>query len=158
MVLAIECDGATHHASAIWSTDWFRNRDAEIGRATAAYGAAVAAADRAAAPTPTPAAAPTPAPEGTAPAPAAPPAATGARRGPRPRFVSSAGVPIDEYAPEQLVALIRWIESDTLLRTEEELLDDAMQELGYERRGPRIVAALTAAIHEARRDVRRSSP
>ena len=60
-------------------------------------------------------------------------------------------MPIDEYAPDQLVELVRWIESDTLLRTEEELLAEAMRELGYERRGPRIVAALTAAIEEARR-------
>jgi very-short-patch-repair endonuclease len=169
MVLAIECDGATYRASAtardrerlrrehlqrlgwtfhrIWSTDWFRDRDAEIARAKAAYEGAVAAADRAAQPTPQPAA--TAAPTATtAPAPSA---ATATRRGPRPRFISSAGVPIDEYSHEQLVTVIRWIESDTLLRTEDELLEDAMQELGYERRGPRILAALTAAIVEARK-------
>jgi hypothetical protein len=163
MVLAIECDGATYRASAtardrerlrrehlqrlgwsfhrIWSTDWFRNRDAEIARAKAAYDAAVAKVDAAPVVTAT-------APAASAPAATAP---VDTRREPKPRFISSAGVPIDEYSHEQLVRVIQWIESDTLLRTEEELLEDAMQELGYERRGPRILAALTAAIVDARK-------
>lgn len=69
-VLAIECDGATYHSSTtardrdrirqkqlerlgwvfhrVWSTDWFRNREAEIERAIEAYRAAVRRADQAA--------------------------------------------------------------------------------------------------------------
>ena len=66
-VLAIECDGASYHSSPtardrdrlrqeqlerldwrfhrIWSTDWFRDRDAEISRVVAAYRKAVEDAD-----------------------------------------------------------------------------------------------------------------
>jgi hypothetical protein len=49
----------------------------------------------------------------------------------------------------QLVAMVRWIESDTLLRTEEELLAELMTELGFRKRGSRIVEVLTAAIRAA---------
>ena len=41
---------------------------------------------------------------------------------------------------------MRWIESDTLLRTEDELLAETMRTLGFTRRGSKITAALTAAI------------
>ena len=66
-VLAVECDGASYHSAPntrerdrlrqqqleiigwhfhrIWSTDWFRNRDAEVARLKAAFDAAVAIAD-----------------------------------------------------------------------------------------------------------------
>ena len=60
------------------------------------------------------------------------------------------GQPINAYSHAQLVALIRWIESDTLLRTEEELLAEAMRELRFGRRGTRIQTALMAAIDDAR--------
>jgi hypothetical protein len=49
-----------------------------------------------------------------------------------------------------LVWLIHWIESDTLLRTEEELLNEVMDELGFQRRGTRIRQAVAAAIADAR--------
>ena len=74
-VLAIECDGATYHSSTtardrdrirqkqlerlgwvfhrVWSTDWFRNREAEIERALDAYRAAVRRADQTSAARPT---------------------------------------------------------------------------------------------------------
>ena len=73
-VLAIECDGATYHASAgardrdrlrqqhlealgwqfhrIWSTDWFLQRDREIARTQEAFRRSVALADRAVTATP----------------------------------------------------------------------------------------------------------
>ena len=64
-------------------------------------------------------------------------------RGPRP------GVPqrskIDEYRPEELVAVIRWIKSDTLLRSKEQLVCLAFVELGFQRLGPRIREALERA-------------
>ena len=45
---------------------------------------------------------------------------------------------------------MRWIESDTLLRTEEELLTETMRTLGFTRKGSKITAALTDAITLAR--------
>jgi hypothetical protein len=47
--------------------------------------------------------------------------------------------------------LIQWIESDTLLRTEDALLAEAIRQLGFQKRGSRIVAALIEAIRQARR-------
>jgi hypothetical protein len=63
--------------------------------------------------------------------------------------VVRAGTPITAYSQQELVGLVRWVTSDTLLRTEEQLIDELMAELGYQRRGPRIVEALTAAIRAA---------
>jgi hypothetical protein len=40
--------------------------------------------------------------------------------------------------------------SDTLLRTEDEVIDEMMTELRFRRRGIRIVAALTQAIRVAK--------
>lgn len=75
------------------------------------------------------------------------------QRGPRP------GVPargargydsIADYSSAQLAQLARWIESDSLLRTEEDLLREMMEELGFRRRGKRITDTLTRAIRESR--------
>jgi len=41
------------------------------------------------------------------------------------------GLPITSYTHRELVRLVRWIESDTLLATDEELLDEVMNELGF---------------------------
>ena len=60
------------------------------------------------------------------------------------------GKKIDEYSPRQLIDIIKWLESDGRLRTEDELLSEAMQELGFKRRGTKIVAALRQAIAAAR--------
>ena len=57
---------------------------------------------------------------------------------------------IDYYGDSELDDLIRWIESDTLLRTEEQLLAEAIRELGFRRRGPKIVDALTSAMKRVR--------
>jgi Arc/MetJ family transcription regulator len=48
-------------------------------------------------------------------------------------------------------AAIRWIESDTLLRTEDELLAETMQVLGFTRKGSNITGAIKRAIAQARR-------
>ncbi|MHB1710056.1 MAG: AAA domain-containing protein [Acidimicrobiales bacterium] len=160
MVLAIECDGVTYHSSAtardrdrlrqehlerlgwqfhrIWSSEWFRHRDTEIARALAAYKAAVAAADSTTAVTRL---------AEDAPVAVEPPAPVPARRGNMP--VRPGLGSITAYPPSELVALIRWIESDTLLRTEDELLSEAALLLGFRRRGKNIVDALRAAIAEA---------
>ena len=65
----------------------------------------------------------------------------------RPRL--KRGLAINEYRHEELVALARWIRSDTLLRTDEQMLVEMMSLLGFNRRGGRIVAALGKAIDDA---------
>jgi hypothetical protein len=39
-----------------------------------------------------------------------------------------------------------FVQSDTLLRTEDQLLTEVMSELGFRKRGKRIVEAITEAI------------
>ena len=168
-VLAIECDGASYHSAPtardrdrlrqqqlealgwrfhrIWSTDWFLRREQEISRAEVAYRAAVERSDQALAARkaleietpsePAPSATPSPV------EPAAPvtPAPTRATRPNVPRYTS-----IDRYPTKDLVALIRWINSDNLLRTDEEIIDEMVQELGFKRRGTRIEDILHRAI------------
>ncbi len=172
-VLAIECDGASYHSGRsarerdrlrqeqlerlgwtfhrIWSTDWFEDRQAAVSRAVDAYQAAVAAADvQAVAPPPPPP--PIPVPDEHAQAAAqftAPPLAVASAR-PDPRPPLKPGLPIDEYAMRGLVLLARWVESDGILRTEDEVLEELMRELGFHRRGTRIVPRLTEAIRLAR--------
>ena len=166
MVLAIECDGATYHSSAtardrdrlrqehlerlgwtfhrIWSQDWFYHRERETARALVAYQSAAAVADdgdrhisRSRSPL------------DEAPAPPADRGEAVLRRGPCPIQITGEG--IDRYSHYQLVDLIQWIKSDTLLRTEDELLSEALRQLGFKKRGSRIVAGLTDAIRDARR-------
>ena len=56
------------------------------------------------------------------------------------------GQAINAYSNDDLDRLARWIRSDDVLRTEEELLTEMMRELGFQRRGKNVVAALKAAI------------
>jgi very-short-patch-repair endonuclease len=172
MVLAIECDGAMYHSSPtardrdrlrqemlerlgwtfhrIWSTDWFRNPEACADQAFAAWQAAV---ERCSGPgeTDPPFAGSDPPAGGTDAHPPMPPgtpeptaSAPPARTGPKP--VRGLGQPITEYSPAQLDALVRWIQSDTLLRTRDELVEEMIAELGFRRRGARIMAAVEAAV------------
>jgi very-short-patch-repair endonuclease len=157
MVLAIEADGASYHSAPtarardrlrqshlenlgwqfhrIWSSDWFRDPEQEVARARGAYDTAVAAADsRATAPEAPPEAEPPRSGPGVAPPP----------RGPRPPVPS--GRSINEYSNGDLDVVCRWIRSDTLLRTDDELLDEMMRQLGFKRRGSRIVERLQASI------------
>ena len=163
MVLAIEADGATYHSGAtardrdrlrqdhlerlgwqfhrIWSTDWFHHREAEINRAVNAYKAAVLATDNAPPVRSTPAVRPSamePALVVMAPR----------RTAPKPRF--SRRLPIGEYSQQTLQALVDYIESDTLLRTEDQVIAELMVELGFQKRGKNIVAALQQAVRDAR--------
>lgn len=163
-VLAIEADGASYHSSAtardrdrlrqehlerlgwrfhrIWSTDWFRNPQAEVDRVLVSFAQAVEAADggeatgRRAQPVAAIAAAPA---ETTGPM----------RTLAKPTIWY--GQPITTYSRADLVAIVRWIQSDGLLRTEEDLIRDAMEELGWRRRGSRIDAGLRDAVSAARR-------
>jgi very-short-patch-repair endonuclease len=162
MVLAIETDGASYHSGRtardrdrlrqehlenlgwrfhrIWSQDWFTNRDHEIERAVAAYHAAVAAAAD---------------PEVRPPLrrdsrPVDMPTGHQVPERPFPRGLPPEGSPITSYTPSQLRQVVAWVESDTLLRTRDQLLTDIMDALGFKKRGTRIVAAITAAIDSHR--------
>lgn len=164
-VLAIECDGATYHSSQsardrdrlrqeqlerqgwrfhrIWSTEWFHHKDACAEKASAAYQEAVRLSDE------SPSAGPphttqTVTREQSAPTPFAPPR----RNGRYPALVR--GLPIHAYTDSQLLDLARWVRSDEVLRTENELLGEMMRELGFQRRSKNIVARLTAAITRSR--------
>ena len=163
MVLAIEADGASYHSAPtardrdrlrqqvleskgwrfhrIWSTAWFRDREAELDTAEEAWKQAVVASDNGE---------PPPAPEVSPEIPLSNPSP---KRGPRPK-VPRKGThgydSITDYQHWQLVDLARWIESDTLLRTDDDLIREMMNELGFKRSGKRITDALTTAIREAR--------
>ena len=66
------------------------------------------------------------------------------QRGLRPRIGRRES--IDDYRDDELLALLLWIRSDTLLRTEDHLVDELIDELGFARRGRRIVERLTTLI------------
>jgi len=164
-VLALECDGATYHSSEsardrdrlrqeqlervgwrfhrIWSSEWFYNRDKCVEKVMDAYRRAVEAAAR----------------EDTGEPHDLPrvferaprevvEVATPSRQGSRPLL--RRGQPIDTYTQAQLVRLVRWIESDELIRTKDDLVLETIRELGFQRRGTKIVIAIEAAIRQAR--------
>jgi hypothetical protein len=53
---------------------------------------------------------------------------------------------IAEYTINQLAAVARWIQSDGRLRTDDELVEAMMEDLGFERRGRRIEATMREAL------------
>lgn len=169
-ILAIECDGATYHSAPntrerdrlrqqqleaigwrfhrIWSPDWFHDRSAEVIRIKEAIAAALAAdGDR----RDQPRLQPPVLPDSSS-------FAVGSAVGrslPRPRFYPYGS--IDRVPRQVLDDVIRWIESDDKLRTEDELVGEAVQALGFGRRGRKIREAILASIarvraHEARRN------
>ena len=165
MVLAIEADGASYHSvhtardrdrlrqqvlegkgwrfHRIWSTAWFRDRESELDKAEAAWKQVCEAVDRRSTQPETP---PQQGPE--------PMLAPAPQRGARPNVPRRGALGYDsitDYRHSQLVNLARWIESDTLLRTEDDLLREMMEELGFRRSGKRINDALRMAIKNARR-------
>jgi REase_MTES_1575 len=163
LVLAIEADGASYHSGEtardrdrlrqeqlerlgwrfhrIWSQDWFTNRKREIDKAVAAYHAAVEASDNPAA-----------ASAQTVRLAAPPDAPRGKERGPRPNLF--AWGQIDEFTDRDLQATVRWIESDTILRSREDLIQEVMAALGFERRGKKIVRRIGTAIDAVRAQTR----
>ena len=60
---------------------------------------------------------------------------------------------ITAYSPWELIALIEWIESDGRLRTDEEIIEELLPELGFQRRGTRIEGVLKSIL-----DTRKSKP
>lgn len=149
-VLAIEADGAAYHSGhiarerdrlrqellerrgwrfhRIWSTDWFNDADGEVRRVVDAFTKALDNRQE------------------NSPAPAAD-IAWGAgstqRKLARPSFARQPN--ITEYRIETLVALVRYIRSDDVLRSADEEQRLIMNELGFTRRGSRIDAAIAQA-------------
>lgn len=163
MVLAVEADGASYHSAQsardrdrlrqqhlenlgwtfhrIWSTDWFRDPVGETAKARGAYDQAVARAD---------AALMRPHPDGAR--------ETGVTDGYRdpdhlgdamtraPRPHVRPGLLITDYTDDQLRRVVRYVTSDGLLRTDDEILRQAMAFLGFQKAGSRIRAAIERAI------------
>jgi very-short-patch-repair endonuclease len=165
LVLAIECDGSAYHSSPtardrdrlrqqhlerlgwrfhrIWSTDWFTRREKEIERAWAAYQDAVRYADlvdehRGSDVSEQP---PEPEPEGGPPDP--PP-----RRFRLPPIERKAD--ITQYTRAELRYLAEWALSDGRLRTDEDLMRDMLEALGFQRLGSRIRERFERALADAR--------
>ena len=163
-VLAIEADGAAYHSAPsardrdrlrqehlerlgwrfhrIWSTEYFRRPEQEIARAVAAWQSAVAAAD---------APDPEPAPEPVEPAAQAAPDPTPPQpqRGPKPNVGPKR--PITEFSTRQIREIIDWVNSDGILRTQDETIQEVSRALGFQRRGSRIDAAISNALLLSRR-------
>ncbi|WP_243076574.1 AAA domain-containing protein [Microbacterium sp. SS28] len=150
-VLAIEADGAAYHSGhiarerdrlrqellerrgwrfhRIWSTDWFDDADREVRRAVDAFNEALGPAPIA------PAADSDAAPEWRE--------GTTNRRLARPAFTRQPS--ITDYSPETLVAIVRYIRSDDVLRSADDELRLVMDELGFSRLGTRIEQAIGRA-------------
>jgi very-short-patch-repair endonuclease len=172
-VLAIECDGAAYHSSAsardrdrlrqeqltalgwrfhrIWSTDWFNQREAEIERALAAFEQAVRradiidAAEAATARTEVEAAV----------APEPPPSQSPSPRRPPPPYLPRYSQ-IQPYTDDEIERLAVWAMSDGLLRTDEDLMRDMCDALGFRRLRQATRHRFEQAIRSAR--TRRDRP
>ena len=135
MVLAVEADGASYHSAPtardrdrlrqqvlenlgwrfhrIWSTEWFRDPEGQADLALEAWQHAVDFANEVDAGMAVASAVSPPSLEVSA-------SSEEPDHGPRPAV--RAGLPIVDYSMRDLVALARWLNSDTLLRTDDELL------------------------------------
>jgi very-short-patch-repair endonuclease len=156
-ILAIETDGAMYHSSPtardrdrlrqsqlgklgwrfhrIWSTEWFRSREQEIKKLVQVYEdtllhQTVIKADRSF--------------QNESEVAALPIVTTNSEMAPAPRV--PIGLSINNYSQRQLRSVVKWVKSDGRLRTEDELLRDVMQALGFKIKGSRIVAAIRAAM------------
>ena len=169
-VLAIEADGARYHSAInarerdrlrqehlerlgwrfhrIWSTEWFRNPEAEVDKVVQAWREAVAEADRREV---------EPVASDSAPLPEAVdvPAAgsTPQRQGECPHVVPRQA--IIEYDNYQLNDIVRWARSDGLLHTDDELIRVIARAMGYRRVGARIRGLLEAAVARVNREADR---
>jgi hypothetical protein len=59
---------------------------------------------------------------------------------------------IDDYTEAELLDLVLWIQSDQVLRSDEQIMSDLLPELGFQRRGSRILERLSDLILKWRRD------
>lgn len=153
-VLAIECDGASYHSSStardrdrlrqehlqrlgwrfhrIWSTDWFYSRESEIHRLLESYKQAVRDADSLTI-------------DSSMTVPPTEPSYVVAdskkMRGARPKIRYYAS--IDYYDDRELIEIAKWIASDGLLRTDEEMIREIFSNLDFARLGSRIRTRLS---------------
>lgn len=151
-ILAIEADGASYHSghtarerdrlrqtlleargwkfARIWSTDWFRNPGAEIEKVLRAFEDAVQQAPN---------------------RPFAEEAKVASWTVPdsKRKFAIEPfpkGLPITEYSEQFLRSLLKVIRSDDVLRSHDDEFEILFNELGYQRRGPKIVKVLGRII------------
>ena len=163
-IMALECDGASYHSSPtamerdrlrqshlealgwrfhrIWSSDWFYRKPNEVQRFMEVYAKAKESRESPKAQksdyngkggdvqTTTP---------------------TNLRKRISRPYVPQ-GMPIGVYSTRQIADLIKWIMSDGQLRTDEEIIDEAVKEMGFARRGKNIVAELTYVISGLRKE------
>jgi very-short-patch-repair endonuclease len=159
-VLAIECDGAPYHSSAtardrdrlrqrhlesrgwrfhrIWSLDWYEDRVGEIDRAMTAYAAALATGDSSSSTIV------------AAPVDGAPANGYVRQRSPKPRIGSYRF--ITSYGESEIQKILDWIASDGILRSDDEMLAEAVPALGFLRRGKLIDERLRISIARWRRN------
>jgi hypothetical protein len=164
-ILAIECDGASYHSNAtardrdrlrqehlqrlgwcfhrIWSTDWFFARDEEIARLLESYDAAIRRADAidSGAFSPTSKAAASPVSQ-------QPSEPTPTRNGLQPSLSRKAS--IDDYSDGELLRYAQWVQSDGLLRTDEDMMNELFEALPFARRGARIRQRLERVVRRLR--------
>lgn len=156
-VLAVEADGASYHSGhtarerdrlrqslleqrgwifqRIWSTDWFNNPEAEVERILIAYKMAIKGDPV----------------EPEADADSAPEwgAKESKKRTGRPPIYP--GSPIDEYYESTLLSLIKYVRSDGILRTREEEITELISELGFSKRGAKILRVLNYVLDQTDR-------
>jgi very-short-patch-repair endonuclease len=171
-VLAIECDGATYHSTPtarmrdrlrqqileglgwkfcrIWSTDWFNDREREVARVHQAYQEALVETQITSQTTMPP--------EATAGSESRDSSTAvldsdmqnfGTRSGRNP-VETLKGTPVDQISEIDFRRLIAWIQSDQVVRTDDEIFKEMMEALDYKRRGTRIAARFDAAIRRYR--------
>jgi very-short-patch-repair endonuclease len=160
MVLAIECDGATYHSAPtardrdrlrqqhlealgwkfhrIWSTDWFYRRKEEIERVKTAYWEAVKQSES------TGEQSKTKSSQEDTPSNLFINSISYSQRESRPWIPNYAS--IDDYSISELIEIIRWIKSDGILKTDDEIKNEMIKEMGFKRRGSRIDAAIDYAL------------
>lgn len=172
MVLAVEADGDSYHRSPsardrdrlrqehlerlgwrfhrVWASAWFSDRHEQTARIVQRWREACADADREASTKPAadPPVQPSPRPEPvTAPA----SSETATRRGPRPPVPRRRKT--DEYGFEEIVGICRWLLRDGLLLDRDTRIDQAIKELGFQRRGQKIVHRINRALDRAERTI-----
>ncbi|HEV7950061.1 MAG TPA: AAA domain-containing protein, partial [Glaciihabitans sp.] len=151
-VLAIEIDGSAYNSGhtarerdrlrqqllerrgwvfhRIWSTDWFSDPDSAVATAVAAFDAAVERLDAKTA-------------DATDETVVAWELPVGLRHGPRPEV--TVGAEIDDYSTPELMEMVRWVRSDDVVRSSDDEITVVMRELGFERRGPKILRRIMDA-------------
>lgn len=176
MVLAVEADGDTYHRATstrdrdrlrqehlqrlgwkfhrVWASAWFSDPEREAQRIIGAWRAAVAEHDaewhdpsppralaRLGLRIPESPIAAQPSEPNPVPTPAV---QRPSGRGPQPDVPY--GLPIDDYTKRELIALCRWLVSDRLPLDRQQRITQAMDELGFQRRGKKIVERLGRAV------------